>query len=203
MDEPRSGPHLTDRQRRFVEEYLVDLKTGPAAIRAGYSEKSAAKMGRRLRGLPHVRAAIEAAMDNRSRRLGINQDRVVTELARIAFADIRDFAEWDDAGVKLRASRDLGPGQTACVAEIVENQGKGLRIKLHAKPQALVALARHLGAREAGEGDTSQRRAITVITQVPPPAPPPDATGECALDTARDHPDAVSGEADIPGDPRT
>ncbi len=164
---------LTDRQRRFVEEYLVDLKAGAAAIRAGYSEKSAETLGARLRNLPHVRQAIEAAMDRRSRRTGITQDRVVAELARIAFADIRDFVNWDETGVTLRAARELGPQQTACVAEIVETPGKGLRIKLHAKPQALAALSRHLGARDKSVDASPEPRSITVITRVPPPDPPP------------------------------
>jgi phage terminase small subunit len=175
---------LTDRQRRFVEEYLVDLKAGAAAIRAGYSEKSAETMGARLRGLPHVRAAIEEAMAKRSRRLRITQDRVVTELARIAFADIRDFVDWDASGVTLRPACELGPDQTACVAEIVENPGKGLRIKLHGKPQALAALARHLGTAVKPAPDNAQPRAITVVTCVPPPDPPP-SDAACAPDAGR------------------
>ncbi|WP_428563420.1 MAG: terminase small subunit [Solidesulfovibrio sp. DCME] len=170
----KSDPkRLTDRQRRFVEEYLVDLKAGAAAIRAGYSEKSAETLGARLRNLPHVRDAIEAAMTRRSRRTGITQDRVVAELARIAFADIRDFVDWDESGVTLRAARELGPQQTACVAEIVETPGKGLRIKLHGKPQALAALSRHLGTRDKPAADTPQPTSITVITSVPPPDPAP------------------------------
>lgn len=171
---------LTDRQRRFVEEYLIDLKTGAAAIRAGYSPQSAETAGRRLRRLPHVRAAIEEAMDARSRRVGITQDRVVAELARIAFADMRDFADWDGQGVTLRAARDLTQEQTACVAEIVETPGKGVRIKLHGKPQALATLARHLGSREKGEEHPESQPVLTVVTYVPPPdQPPADAPAPC------------------------
>uniref|UniRef100_I2PXJ5 Phage terminase, small subunit n=1 Tax=Desulfovibrio sp. U5L TaxID=596152 RepID=I2PXJ5_9BACT len=188
---------LTDRQRRFVEEYLVDLNPGAAAIRAGYGEKSAGAVGRRLRNLPPVRAAVEAAMARRGQRLRITQDRVVAELARIAFADIRDFVAWDEAGVTLRASRELGPEQTACVAEIVESAGKtgkGLRIKLHGKTQALAALSRHLGpaGREGHPGPAGPEghpgpvgpegkgapangpRPIVVVTCVPEPDPPLD-----------------------------
>lgn len=167
---------LTDRQRRFVEEYLVDLRPAAAAVRAGYGAKNAVTTGNRLKNLPHVRVAIEAAMSERSRRLGITQDRVVLELARIAFADISEFVAWDAAGgVTLRASSELTPQQTACVAEIVENagkSGKGVRIKLHGKTQALSALARHLGGRETAD-ETGSPRPLTVITCVPPPDPPP------------------------------
>ncbi len=182
MAEIGQGGRLTDRQQRFVEEYLVDLCPGPAAVRAGYGQKSAARVGRRLRGLAPVRAAIEAAMARRSERLGITQDRVVAELARIAFADIREFVDWDGDGVTVRASRELGPEQTACVAEIVESAGKtgkGVRIKLHGKIQALAALARHLGHDgPEREAPADQPRQVTVVTCVPEPAPPPDAPAQ-------------------------
>ena len=165
-------PRLTDRQRRFVEEYLVDCNAAAAAARAGYSEKSAAVTGPRLRGLPHVRRAVEAAMAERSRRLGITQDRVVLELARLAFADMRDFVAWGEGGVRLRPSEALTEDQAACVSEIVETPGKGVRVKLYGKTQALSALARHLGSRPAA-GEAEAARPVTVVTYAPFPGPPP------------------------------
>jgi len=180
MSKPGREARLTDRQRRFVEEYLVDLRPAAAALRAGYGAKCAVATGNRIKNLPHVRAAIEEAMKERGKRLGITQDRVVLELARIAFADIREFVDWDAGGVTLKASRELTPQQTACVSEIVENagkSGKGLRIKLHGKTQALAALARHLGGRESAE-EASGARPVTVVTCVPPPDPLPDAPKE-------------------------
>ena len=163
---------LTDRQRRFVEEYLVDCNATAAAARAGYSEKGGQARGSRLRGLPHVRQAIEAAMAERSQRVGITQDRVVAELARLAFADMRDIAAWGDGGVRLRPSEALTEDQAACVSEIVETPGKGVRVKLYGKTQALSALARHLGSRpQAGEAEAV--RPVTVVTWAPFPGPPP------------------------------
>jgi phage terminase small subunit len=141
-------------------------------------------------------------MAERSRRLGITQDRVVEELARLAFADIRDFASWDEAGVRLRPSAELGADQTACVAEIVENagkSGKGLRVKLYGKTQALAALARHLGGRTASEQAPSTRP-LTVVTYVPEPALPPRETlsgaaaGEAAGAIRPLAPTGVSGD---------
>lgn len=187
-------PTLTDQQRRFVEEYLVDCNATLAAGRAGYSARSARQAGARLRALPHVRRAVEAAMAARSDRLGVSQDRVVLELARLAFADMRDFASWGDGGVRLRPSEELTEDQAACVSEIVETPGKGVRVKLFGKQPALAALARHLGLREgsgkgAGRGDVTPDaasgegvRPLTVVTWAPfPDAPPPepeDGTGE-------------------------
>lgn len=159
----------------------MDLHAAAAAVRAGYAPGSAATLGPRVRRLPHVRQAIETAMAERSRRVGLTQDRVVAELARLAFADIRDFASWDEDGVHLRPSAELGDGQTACVAEIVENagkSGKGMRIKLHGKTQALAALARHLGGRDPGETAT---RPLVVVSQAPEPQAPPDDASGCAF----------------------
>ena len=185
---PAAGePALTDQQRRFVEEYLVDCNATLAAGRAGYSARSARQAGARLRALPHVRRALEAAMAARSDRLGVSQDRVVLELARLAFADMRDFASWGDGCVRLRPSEELTEDQAACVSEIVETPGKGVRVKLFGKQPALAALARHLGSREgggkgAGRGDETPdaasgegTRPLTVVTWVPfPDAPPPE-----------------------------
>ncbi|KHK00408.1 terminase small subunit [Desulfovibrio sp. TomC] len=164
---------LTDRQQRFVEEYLQDWDTTAAAVRAGYSERSARGVGARLRGLAQVCEAIEAAMAQRSRRMEITQDRVALELARLAFADLRDFVAWGGEGeVRLHPSKALTPDQAACVSEIVETPGKGVRVKLFSKPQALAALSRHLKekAREE-EGGLGHAQPLTVVTCIPFPEP--------------------------------
>jgi phage terminase small subunit len=165
---------LTDRQRLFVAEYLVDRNATAAAIRAGYSPKRAGSAGHRLKNLPRVREAIAAAQAERLRQVGLSRERVLEELARIAFADIRDFLTWDADGVRLRPMDALTGEQAACVAEIVESggkTGKGLRVKLHGKLAALAALARLLGV-EARREDERPRQLI-VMTAVPEPDPPP------------------------------
>jgi len=81
---------LTDKQRRFVEEYLVDLNATQAAIRAGYSERTADRIGPELLGKSWVSAAIQEAINQRSRRTEITQDRVLNELAIVAFGEGSD-----------------------------------------------------------------------------------------------------------------
>lgn len=71
---------LTPKQARFVEEYLVDLNATAAAKRAGYSEKTADRIGAELLGKTWVREAIEKAKAKRSNRVQITQDDVVKEL---------------------------------------------------------------------------------------------------------------------------
>lgn len=138
---------LTDKQRRFVEEYLVDLNATQAAIRAGYSKTSAAAIGYETLQKPYVANAISDAMAKRSARTLVSQDRVVKELARIAFADMRDFVTWGPDGVELRPSDDLCKDDSAAVFEVSQKAGKegpdSISIKLRDKLKALELLGRH------------------------------------------------------------
>src|SRR5690242_4472094 len=141
---------LSDRQRKFVGEYLIHLNATKAAVRAGYSPRSAADIGHALlRHHPAVMAALAAAMAERERRTGVTAERIVTELARIAFADIRSFADWgkDGADLGLRAAAELSADDTAAIAEIYGPGKAGGRpkLKLHDKRAALELLARHVG----------------------------------------------------------
>lgn len=80
---------LTPKQKRFVDEYLIDLNATQAAIRAGYSKRTAEWIGPQLLGKTHVSEAVTERMRARELRTEITQDRVLQELAKIAFSDIR------------------------------------------------------------------------------------------------------------------
>lgn len=71
---------MTKKQKRFVEEYLIDLNATQAAIRAGYSPATAKEIGCENLTKPNISEAIAKAMAERSRRTGVNQDRVLQEL---------------------------------------------------------------------------------------------------------------------------
>lgn len=73
---------LTDKQQRFVDEYLVDLNATQAAIRAGYSEKSASRIAAELLNKTQVRDAIKQAISDRNDRTQVNQDYVLKILCR-------------------------------------------------------------------------------------------------------------------------
>ena len=139
---------MTPRQHRFVEEYLVGLNATQAARRAGYSAKSAAGRGSRLLRNPAVAAAIEKAQDLRAARTQVSADRVVTELAKVAFGDPRRLFSWGPGGVELRESSELTEAEAALVSEVSETRtaaGGTRRVKLHCKMTALTALGKHLG----------------------------------------------------------
>jgi len=137
---------LTAKQQRFVEEYLVDLNATQAAIRAGYSVKNADKIGPELLGKTRVAEAIKQAMAKRSRRTGINQDRVLRELATIAFADMADFVQVVDDGSKVVALEldKIPPDKRGAIASIKQG-ANGIDVKLNDKVKALELLGRHLG----------------------------------------------------------
>lgn len=83
--------NLTAKQQRFVDEYLIDLNASQAAIRTGYSEKTAGAIGFELLKKPEISEAIETAMANRSERTKINADWLLSRLASEAEADVGDL----------------------------------------------------------------------------------------------------------------
>jgi phage terminase small subunit len=147
---------LAPKQSRFVEEYIVDLNGRQAAIRAGYSPKTAEVQASRLLRNAKVRAAVTEAMQERSKRTRVTADHVVTELAKLAFANICDLIEVRSDGSLhvdlLRGTRDQAAALLEFeVDEYAKDGGetahkvKRIRIKLHDKISALNTLARHLG----------------------------------------------------------
>ena len=136
---------LNEKQKRFVSEYIIDLNAKQAAIRAGYSPKTAEVQASRLLSLVKVQAEISKAMEDRGKRTGITQDRVLAELSAIAFAKATDYVEVDDVGsVKIKPTAELTDEQKKAIASIKEG-ANGIEIKLTDKTKALEMLSRHLG----------------------------------------------------------
>ena len=144
---------LTPKQQRFVGEYLKDLNATQAAIRAGYSSSSAAEIGYENLRKPQIATAISEAFKARAERTRVEGDRVVLELARIGFSDLREIASWGEDGFAYKASDELTDEAAAAIAGIVETatrtrDGRERRtrtVKLHSKLRALELLGRHLG----------------------------------------------------------
>lgn len=135
---------LSEKQRRFVQEYLVDLNATAAAKRAGYSEKSAARIAVELLNKTQVSEAIKKAIDKRQSRTEITQDRVLQELASIGFAKGTDYASIVSGVVLVHDSDQLTEQQKAAIVSIKQTK-EGVEIKLADKYKALELLAKHLG----------------------------------------------------------
>lgn len=139
---------LTLKQQRFIEEYLIDLNATQAAIRAGYSTHSASSIGRENLNKLEIKSAIEKALAERSKRTGINADRIVEELAKIAFLNPTDIININDASIKEESKRE----DTAAINYIkikssVGENGEMIEreIKTYDKIKALELLGKHIG----------------------------------------------------------
>lgn len=146
---------LTPKQEMFVAEYLVDLNATQAAIRAGYSEKTANEQGSRLLANVKISAAISEAQAKRSERTEITQDRVLAELAKIGFSDLRKVLtstgnlagpeDWDDETAGAIASMEIVTRPGGVNGEGEREVEHVAKIKTWDKLSALEKLGKHLG----------------------------------------------------------
>lgn len=136
---------MTKKQKLFVEEYLIDLNATQAAIRAGYSPDTAKEIGCENLTKPNIRACIDREMAERSKRTGVNADRVVQELAKIAFVNAVDVIDPKTATVKEDAlSEDTAAIQSVKVKTFGDD-GLEREIKMADKLNALELLGKHMG----------------------------------------------------------
>ena len=135
---------LTAKQQTFVEEYLIDLNATQAAIRAGYSAKNADKIGSELLGKTRVAEAVSMAMAERSRKTGINQDRILQEIAKLALVNIDDVVDLRTGKVKGSATKE----DLACIQSIKIKPtefGEEREIKFYDKKRAAWLAESYLG----------------------------------------------------------
>ncbi len=172
---PDKRGELAPKQTRFIEEYLVDFNATQAAIRAGYSARTANEQAARMLAKASISNEIANRQEARAKRLEVTVDRIELELARIAFSDMRKYAQWgptkaaqesqaradranavaeDDedlvspAGVMLLSSEALTEDEAAAVKEVSETatpHGIKYGLKLHEKLRALKLLGMRRG----------------------------------------------------------
>lgn len=142
---------LMPMQAMFVSEYLKDRRAGPAAARAGYSAKTADQLGYQLLQNPSVRAAIDAGMEKLLTDNGLTANRVLQEMARLAFFDPAKL--YDEHG-ELKNVADMDPDTRAAISSIEVSELAGSdanmplqtrKVKLTDKPAALRMAAQHFG----------------------------------------------------------
>ena len=145
---------LTDKQLRFCQEYLIDLNGSAAAVRAGYSEDSARQIASDNLSKHDIKSYISELQQQREARTRVTADRVINELAKLAFSDIRDY--YDKNG-NIIPVIDLDPDAAAALQSIKatknrtgESDDKGkpiwddvLEIKISDKKAALDLLGKH------------------------------------------------------------
>lgn len=148
---------LNERQKKFCDEYLIDLNATQAAIRAGYTENYANTNASKLLQNTTIAEYIRKRQADRMERTEITQDMVLRELAAIAFADATDYVKvvqkpylTEDGeevflpDVAITETNELTAIQKKAIAGI--KQGKnGIELKLNDKTRALELLGKHLG----------------------------------------------------------
>lgn len=138
---------MTEKQKIFADEYLIDLNA-TRAYRVAYpsvkkDETAAAAAARMLRNVK-VAEYIQERMQERQKRTEITQDRVLQELAAIAFAKATDYAEIKNECVRIKDTAELDEQQVRALAGIEEGKF-GIKVKLNDKEKALELIGRHLG----------------------------------------------------------
>lgn len=145
---------MTPKQARFVEEYLIDLNATQAATRAGYSAATAAEQASRLLTNVKIADAVKAAQLARSERTEITADRVLKEMAKIGFSDVRRMFT---PGGSLLSPTEMDDDMAAAVQaiEVIEKPRRDAdgnveiehvkKIRLNDKLGALTQIGRHLG----------------------------------------------------------
>ena len=177
---------LNARQLAFLREYLVCRNATQAAIKAGYSEDTAAEQGSRLLRNVQIREAIRAEDERSLEAVRVTRDAIVAELARVGFADPRKLMDWGPGGVILKPSADLSAEEAAAVAEAsqtITKDGGAVRLKLHNKVAALTELAKIAGLYpkdrviipEVEDEDAGQSHGVLVLPAKAPLPPKEEA----------------------------
>ena len=158
---------MTDRQERFVDEYLIDMNASAAYRRAGYASKNPDVDAAKLLVKPSIQQAIAKRRDKLAEKAEITQEKVLTEYARIGFARLTDYIAWGgeahESGCKVSAeegvqivdkstlvatfteSSKLTPEQAAAISELSITKEGSVKLKLHDKRGALDSICKMLG----------------------------------------------------------
>lgn len=171
MENSENITEVSPKRERFCQEYIIDLNGKQAAIRSGYSERSAEVTASRLLSDDKVKGRISQLMEDRLERTKLTQDSVISELRKIAFSDIRDFVEWDNLGVTIKSSVGISASSSQCVSMVSQKANKfgdTISFKLHDKVKALELLGNHLGmfkSNASGDGPETIAEALSKLAE--------------------------------------
>ena len=153
---------LTEKQKRFADEYLVDLNATQAAARAGYKDPN---FGRQLLTKTNVSEYIQRRQKSMQAKTEITQDRVLTELAKIGFANLTDFLDYEtvqrvidhkngepviDWAMTVNA-KDSSEVDGSAIQEVSISRDGAFKFKLYSKLDALEKIGRLLGLYDKSE----------------------------------------------------
>lgn len=110
---------LTDKQERFCQEYMIDLNATQAAIRAGYSKKTAGQIGEQNLKKLEIASKVKSMLEDMRKRSAKSADDIRERLEHIAFTDLTDIIEFNEHGVTvLKDSKDMKPEHAAALDSV-------------------------------------------------------------------------------------
>jgi len=138
---------VTEKQMAFIKHYVLIRNATQAAIKAGYKERSAPVTAHRLLDKPAVKAEISRRMRLALQKSDVGLDRIVNELAKIAFYDIKSHvAHMNEHGVTFKELKDIDGNAIASINEKLHKDGiVSVEVRTHSKVEALKALLNHFG----------------------------------------------------------
>lgn len=157
---------LTPKQERFCEEYLVDLNATQAAIRAGYSPNGINKRITRMMANDGIAKRIEQLRSEQSKRTEITADKVLAELAVIAFADRTEIAKITEAGFVKFTPTDKLPAELKKIIVGIKEGKFGIEVATADKVRALELLGKHLGIFDKPDEASDASEEVRIVDDV-------------------------------------
>ncbi len=188
------------RHELFAQHVVAGMSCVQAYMRAyGANERNARSHAARLRRRADVSRRIDEMLEEAAAEVGISAIRVLDELAAVAFASMGDFVDFGADGITLRDKASLTPDQLRAVAEVTQSS-TGVRVKLHAKLDALEKLARHLGLYAAQKHEHTGRGGGPIENRLSLDEADRERLDKLdAAELARLYAETVAGNAGTPG----
>lgn len=170
---------LTKKEQVFLKEYFSNGKHARNAYKAASPDSTLTERGMSTKARlfmlrPPVAAELNkakgkelAVVEKTMGKLEITKEKVLLELAKIAFSDLKDTMTWGPDGANAKPMDDLGEEVTGAVSEVTQTTSRdgnvNVKVKLHDKQAALTSLAKHLGLLE--ERDNRRQLAVQFIIE--------------------------------------
>lgn len=138
---------LSPREEVFALQYAAHPNGTQAAIRAGYSKRSAQVTASRLLSKAMVQTRIASLRKKTEEKLHVSRERVVLEAQRLAFSSVRDFVLQKKPGVnpQFKNLKDIPPWAAAAISEIRIEKDGSVKFRLYPKTPAIELLAKLMG----------------------------------------------------------
>lgn len=168
MGKPRG--EYTTKQVKFCQKYIETGNSTEAAIFAGYSKKTAHSQGSRLLENVKIKAYLESIWNKAAEKEGITATKIIDELAKIGFSDIKNYLKYNNRAIVLIDSNKLTQVQSGAISEIKMTEtayGRNVSLKLYNKVEALEKIAKMMGLITEKHDHTTKGESINPLTAIP------------------------------------